>query len=44
LAVSLDLCPYALDLQVEARLEIFKAAIANRPEVLECFLMTGDAD
>jgi len=33
-----------LDLQVEGRLEIFEQAILNRPEVLECYLMTGDAD
>lgn len=33
-----------LDLQVEGRLEIFESAIMNRPEVLECYLMTGDAD
>jgi Lrp/AsnC family leucine-responsive transcriptional regulator len=33
-----------LDLQVEGRLEIFESAVMNRPEVLECYLMTGDAD
>jgi Lrp/AsnC family leucine-responsive transcriptional regulator len=33
-----------LDLQVEGRLEIFENAIMKRPEVLECYLMTGDAD
>ena len=33
-----------LDLQVEGRLEIFEKAIARRPEVLECYLMTGDSD
>jgi DNA-binding Lrp family transcriptional regulator len=33
-----------LDLQVEGRLEIFQHAIMQRPEVLECYLMTGDAD
>jgi len=33
-----------LDLQVEGRLEIFENAIMSRPEVLECYLMTGDAD
>lgn len=33
-----------LDLQVERRLEIFERAIMRRPEVLECFLMTGDSD
>ena len=34
----------SLDLQVEDRLEIFEKAIARRKEVLECYLMTGDAD
>ncbi len=33
-----------LDLQVEGRLDIFERAIAKRPEVLECYLMTGDSD
>src|SRR5438132_1058932 len=33
-----------LDLQVEGRLEIFEQAIMQRSEVLECYLMTGDAD
>jgi DNA-binding Lrp family transcriptional regulator len=33
-----------LDLQVERRLEVFEKAIMQRPEVLECYLMTGDAD
>lgn len=34
----------SLDLQVEGRLEIFERAVMRRPEVLECYLMTGDAD
>jgi Lrp/AsnC family leucine-responsive transcriptional regulator len=34
----------SLDLQIEGRLEIFERAIMQRPEVLECYLMTGDAD
>ena len=34
----------SLDLQVEDRLEIFESAIMRCPEVLECYLMTGDAD
>ena len=34
----------SLDLQVENRLELFERAIAKRPEVLECYLMTGDSD
>jgi DNA-binding Lrp family transcriptional regulator len=33
-----------LDLQVEDRLEKFERAIMRRPEVLECYLMTGDSD
>jgi Lrp/AsnC family transcriptional regulator, leucine-responsive regulatory protein len=33
-----------LDLQVENRLEVFEKAIMRRPEVLECYLMTGDSD
>jgi len=34
----------SLDLQVEGRLELFQQAIMGRPEVVECYLMTGDAD
>jgi Lrp/AsnC family transcriptional regulator, leucine-responsive regulatory protein len=30
--------------QVESALEIFERAILARPEVMECYLMTGDAD
>jgi Lrp/AsnC family leucine-responsive transcriptional regulator len=30
--------------QVESALEIFEQAILARPEVMECYLMTGDAD
>ncbi|HEX4348024.1 MAG TPA: Lrp/AsnC family transcriptional regulator [Vicinamibacterales bacterium] len=33
-----------LALQVDDRLEIFERAIMKRQEVLECYLMTGDAD
>lgn len=33
-----------LDLQVEDRIDSFEQAILGRPEVLECYLMTGDAD
>jgi DNA-binding Lrp family transcriptional regulator len=33
-----------LDLQVENRLELFERAVMRRPEVLECYLMTGDSD
>lgn len=34
----------SLDLQAEHRLQIFESAIMDRPEVLECYLMTGDSD
>ena len=34
----------SLDLQMEGRLEIFEQAVMRRPEVLECYLMTGDED
>src|SRR5690606_34806397 len=34
----------SLDLQAKARLADFEQAIIRRPEVLECYLMTGDAD
>ena len=34
----------SLDLQVEDRLEIFERAVLRRPEVMECYLMTGDSD
>lgn len=34
----------SLDLQVKGRLELFEKAIIGRPEVMECYLMTGDAD
>jgi DNA-binding Lrp family transcriptional regulator len=34
----------SLDLQVEDRLEIFETAVMRQPEVLECYLMTGEAD
>jgi DNA-binding Lrp family transcriptional regulator len=33
-----------LDRQVERSLEVFEAAVLGRPEVMECYLMTGDAD
>jgi Lrp/AsnC family leucine-responsive transcriptional regulator len=33
-----------LDRQVEDRLEFFEKTIKQRPEVLECYLMAGDAD
>jgi Lrp/AsnC family leucine-responsive transcriptional regulator len=34
----------SLEKQVEAALESFEAAVRRRPEVMECYLMTGDAD
>jgi len=34
----------SLESQVEEALQVFEAAVASRPEVMECYLMTGDAD
>jgi DNA-binding Lrp family transcriptional regulator len=34
----------SLEQQVEAALETFESAVAKWPEVMECYLMTGDAD
>lgn len=34
----------SLEKQVEGALKRFESAIAERPEVMECYLMTGDAD
>jgi DNA-binding Lrp family transcriptional regulator len=34
----------SLERQVEERLAAFEAAVMKWPEVLECYLMTGDAD
>ncbi len=34
----------SLERQVETALNRFEAAVRNRPEVMECYLMTGDAD
>lgn len=34
----------SLERQVEERLEAFERAVMDLPEVLECYLMTGDAD
>jgi Lrp/AsnC family leucine-responsive transcriptional regulator len=34
----------SLERQVERALEEFEAAVAEWPEVMECYLMTGDAD
>lgn len=33
-----------MERQVERNLEAFEAAIASYPEVMECYLMTGDFD
>jgi DNA-binding Lrp family transcriptional regulator len=33
-----------LERQIETALERFETAIRGRPEVMECYLMTGDAD
>lgn len=33
-----------LERQIESALERFETAIRTRPEVMECYLMTGDAD
>lgn len=34
----------SLERQVESALEEFESAVLSRPEVMECYLMTGDAD
>ncbi|MBI6852980.1 Lrp/AsnC family transcriptional regulator [Pseudomonas cichorii] len=34
----------SLEKQVENALRLFEQAVADRPEVMECYLMTGDAD
>ena len=34
----------SLERQVEERIDAFENAVMNQPEVLECYLMTGDAD
>ena len=34
----------SLERQIEQALETFENAIQGRPEVMECYLMTGDAD
>jgi DNA-binding Lrp family transcriptional regulator len=33
-----------LEKQIESALETFERAVRERPEVMECYLMTGDAD
>ena len=34
----------SLEKQIEPALELFEKSIKSRPEVMECYLMTGDAD
>ncbi len=34
----------SLEKQVERELDVFQNAIRDRPEVMECYLMTGEAD
>lgn len=34
----------SLEKQIETALEAFETAVRRRPEVMECYLMTGDAD
>jgi DNA-binding Lrp family transcriptional regulator len=46
-AVGLPLSVFlqvTLERQIEANLEVFERAVAEWPEVVECHLMTGDAD
>ena len=33
-----------LEKQIESALEVFETAMRERPEVMECYLMTGDSD
>ncbi len=37
-------CHVTLERQVKGALETFQAAVLKRPEVMECYLMTGEAD
>ena len=37
-------CNVTLEKQVKGALETFQAAVLKRPEVMECYLMTGEAD
>ena len=46
-AVGLDVTVFiqvTLDRQVEPALDRFEKAVRERPEVMECYLMTGDSD
>jgi Lrp/AsnC family leucine-responsive transcriptional regulator len=47
LALGLDVSVFiqiSLEKQSRRALEVFEEAIRERPEVMECYLMTGDAD
>lgn len=33
-----------LDQQVDSALEVFEEAVQKHPEILNCYLMTGDSD
>ncbi len=47
IAVGLNVSVFiqvSLEKQVERALDVFEKAIAARPEVMECYLMTGDSD
>jgi Lrp/AsnC family leucine-responsive transcriptional regulator len=47
LAVGLGVSVFiqiTLERQATDALEVFEAAVRRRPEVMECYLMTGDAD
>ena len=46
-AVGLSLSVFVqvtLERQIESALDTFERVVAARPEVMECYLMTGDAD
>ena len=34
----------SLERQIESELQVFEATVSQYPEVMECYLMTGDAD
>jgi DNA-binding Lrp family transcriptional regulator len=38
------LIPISLEKQTKDALDVFEAAIKERPEVMECYLMSGDSD
>ncbi|MEX2454838.1 MAG: Lrp/AsnC family transcriptional regulator, partial [Rhodospirillaceae bacterium] len=46
-AVGLSLSVFVqvtLERQIESALETFERVVGTRPEVMECYLMTGDSD